>query len=225
MRATGRYRMVIHVLVADDSEIVRRGIGDVLESADDVHVVAQAWDGRSAVDAARQFSPDVALLDIRMPGMDGLAATREIRALPVPPRVIILTMFGEDEHVDTAVQAGASGFLLKDTPPEDLLRAVRQVAAGKGALDPAVTGRVMEQLAEHGVRLTEAEQSALAKLTEREVDVLRLIGRGLSNADIGAALHVSEGTVKGQVSRLLAKIGAANRVQAARLAYRAGLER
>ncbi|MFJ6122760.1 response regulator transcription factor [Streptomyces sp. NPDC092129] len=119
VRATGRYRMVIHVLVADDSEIVRRGIGDVLESADDVHVVAQAWDGRSAVDAARQFSPDVALLDIRMPGMDGLAATREIRALPVPPRVIILTMFGEDEHVDTAVQAGASGFLLKDTPPEE----------------------------------------------------------------------------------------------------------
>ncbi|TLQ43167.1 response regulator [Streptomyces marianii] len=199
--------MVIHVLIADDSEIVRRGLSDIVEAGDDLHVVAQAWDGRSAVNATRQFSPDVALLDIRMPGMDGLEATREIRALPRPPRVLILTMFGADEYVDEAVQAGVSGFLLKDTPPEDLLRAVRQVAEGKAALDPAVTGRVLEQLAGQSARLTVGEQQVLDSLTERDLRVLRLIARGLSNADIGTALHISEGTVKGQVSRLLAKLG------------------
>ncbi|MFD3477485.1 response regulator [Streptomyces sp. NPDC058695] len=217
--------MVIHVLVADDSEIVRRGLSDILSSADDIHVVDQAWDGRSAVDAARRLRPDVALLDIRMPGTDGIAATRELQALPDPPRVLILTMFAEDEYVDEAVSAGASGFLLKDTPPEELLRSVRLVAAGKSTLDPSVTGRVMEQLAQHAIRLTTDEQQALDSLTAREREILGLIGRGMSNADIGKELHASEGTVKNQVSRLLAKIGAANRVQAARLAYRAGMER
>jgi DNA-binding NarL/FixJ family response regulator len=217
--------MVIHVLVADDSEIVRRGLSDILSSADDIHVVDQAWDGRSAVDAARRLRPDVALLDIRMPGMDGIAATRELQALPDPPRVLILTMFAEDEYVDEAVSAGASGFLLKDTPPEELLRSVRLVAAGKSTLDPSVTGRVMEQLAQHAIRLTTQEQQALDSLTAREREILGLIGRGMSNANIGRELHASEGTVKNQVSRLLAKIGADNRVQAARLAYRAGMER
>ncbi|MFB7418859.1 response regulator [Streptomyces sp. NPDC056210] len=217
--------MVIHVLVADDSEIVRRGLSDILSSADDIHVVDQAWDGRSAVDAARRLRPDVALLDIRMPGMDGIAATRELQALPDPPRVLILTMFAEDEYVDEAVSAGASGFLLKDTPPEELLRSVRLVAAGKSTLDPSVTGRVMEQLAQHAVRLTTREQQALESLTAREREILGLIGRGMSNADIGKELHASEGTVKNQVSRILSKIGADNRVQAARLAYRAGMER
>ncbi|MFB7756252.1 response regulator, partial [Streptomyces sp. NPDC056121] len=216
--------MVIHVLVADDSEIVRRGLSDILSSADDIHVVDQAWDGRSAVDAARRLRPDVALLDIRMPGMDGIAATRELQALPDPPRVLILTMFAEDEYVDEAVSAGASGFLLKDTPPEELLRSVRLVAAGKSTLDPSVTGRVMEQLAQHAVRLTTREQQALESLTAREREILGLIGRGMSNADIGKELHASEGTVKNQVSRILSKIGADNRVQAARLAYRAGME-
>ncbi|MFH8735705.1 response regulator [Streptomyces sp. NPDC017964] len=217
--------MVIHVLVADDSEIVRRGLSDILSSADDIHVVDQAWDGRSAVDAARRLRPDVALLDIRMPGMDGIAATHELQALPDPPRVLILTMFAEDEYVDEAVSAGASGFLLKDTPPEELLRSVRLVAAGKSTLDPSVTGRVMEQLAQHAIRLTTDEQQALDSLTAREREILGLIGRGMSNAGIGKELHASEGTVKNQVSRLLAKIGADNRVQAARLAYRAGMER
>ncbi|MEU5055017.1 response regulator transcription factor [Streptomyces sp. NPDC021470] len=216
---------MIHVLVADDSEIVRRGLSDILSSADDIHVVDQAWDGRSAVDAARRLRPDVALLDIRMPGMDGIAATRELQALPDPPRVLILTMFAEDEYVDEAVSAGASGFLLKDTPPEELLRSVRLVAAGKSTLDPSVTGRVMEQLAQHAVRLTTREQQALESLTAREREILGLIGRGMSNADIGKELHASEGTVKNQVSRILSKIGADNRVQAARLAYRAGMER
>ncbi|MFE6040577.1 response regulator [Streptomyces sp. NPDC056452] len=216
---------MINVLVADDSEIVRRGLGDILASADDIHVVAQAWDGRSAVDAASRLNPDVALVDIRMPGMDGLAATRELRALRVPPQVLILTMFAEDEYVDEAIRAGASGFLLKDTPPEELLRSVRLVAAGEATLDPSVTGRVMDQLAQHSVQLTTQEQRALESLTGREREILGLIGRGLPNAGIGAVLHVSEGTVKNQVSRLLTKIGAENRVQAARLAYRAGMER
>ncbi|MEU8485960.1 response regulator transcription factor [Streptomyces sp. NPDC048641] len=214
---------MIQVLVADDSEIVRRGLSNILASADDIHVVAEAWDGRSAVDAARSLNPDVALLDIRMPGMDGLAATRELQALPAPPRVLILTTFAADEYVDEAVQSGASGFLLKDAPPEELLRSVRLIAAGGATLDPSVTGRVMEQLAQHAVRLTEQEQRSLDALTGREREVLGLIGRGLSNAAIGAALHVSEGTVKNQVSRLLTKVGADNRVQAARLAFRAGL--
>ncbi|MFD4692171.1 response regulator [Streptomyces sp. NPDC058463] len=216
---------MINVLVADDSEIVRRGLGEILASADDIHVVAQAWDGRSAVDAASRLNPDVALVDIRMPGMDGLAATRELRALPVPPRVLILTMFAEDEYVDEAIRAGAGGFLLKDTPPEELLRSVRLVAAGEATLDPSVTGRVMDQLAQHSVRLTTQEQRALESLTGREREILGLIGRGLPNAGIGEVLHISEGTVKNQVSRLLTKIGAENRVQAARLAYRAGMER
>ncbi|WP_274918004.1 response regulator [Streptomyces sp. WZ-12] len=216
---------MIQVLVADDSEIVRRGLSDVLESSGELHVVAQVWDGRSAVEAARRFSPDVALVDIRMPGMDGLKATRELAALPHPPRVVILTTFGEDEYVDEAVRAGASGFLLKDTPPNDLIRAIRDVAAGKATLDPAVTGRVLDALARQSPQLTPHEEEALSSLTERELQVLRLVGRGLSNADIGKALHLAEGTVKGQVSRLLTKLGADNRVQAARLAYRAGLER
>ncbi|MFF4602919.1 response regulator [Streptomyces sp. NPDC001339] len=216
---------VIQVLVADDSEIVRRGLSEVIEASGDLHVVAQAWDGRSAVEAARRFSPDVALVDIRMPGMDGLTATRELRALPRPPRVVILTTFGEDEYVDEAVRVGASGFLVKDTPPEELVRAVRQVAEGKAALDPAVTGRVLDALAEQVPRLSAEEKAALASLTDRELEVVRLVGRGLSNTDIGAALHITEGTVKGQVSRLMAKLGADNRVQVARLAYRAGLDR
>ncbi|MEU8567165.1 response regulator transcription factor [Streptomyces pathocidini] len=216
---------VTNVLVVDDSEIVRRGLTDVIDSSGDLYVIAEAWNGHSAVDAARRCSPDVVLMDVRMPGMDGLTATRELRALGIPPHVIVLTMFGEDDYVDEAVRAGASGFLLKDTPPEELLRAIRQVAAGNAMLDPAVTSRILHTLADQGPRVTNAEEAALAGLTTREVDVLRLVARGLSNADIGAQLHSTEGTVKGQVSRLLTKLGVDNRVQAARLAYRSGLER
>ncbi|MEU4269532.1 response regulator transcription factor [Streptomyces sp. NPDC026092] len=215
---------MISVLVADDSEIVRRGLSEILASADDIHVVGQAWDGHSAVDLARRMSPDVALVDIRMPGMDGLAATRELRALPAAPRVLILTTFGADEYVEEAIAAGAGGFLLKNSPPEELLRAVRYVATGQGILDPAVTGWVMEQVAQQSTRLTVEEQGLLDGLSDKERRLLGLIGRGLSNAGIGEEIHASEGTVKNQVSRLLAKIGADNRVQAARLAYRAGLE-
>ncbi|MBF9072777.1 response regulator transcription factor [Streptacidiphilus sp. NEAU-YB345] len=213
---------MVHVLVADDSELVRRGLVDVLESSDELHVVAQAWDGRSAVDAARSASPDVALVDIRMPGLDGLAATREMRGLPRPPRVLILTTFAEDEYVREALEAGASGFLLKDTPPRELIRAVVQVAEGLTPLDPAVAGQVVESFT--GIaRLSAAEQEMVASLAPREVELIGMIGHGWSNAQIAAALHVAEGTAKSQVSRLLTKIGAENRVQAARLAIRAGL--
>ncbi|MFC5800423.1 response regulator [Streptomyces formicae] len=211
-------------MVVDDSEIVRRGLSDVIESCDDLHVVAEAWDGRSAVDAARRYSPDVALVDIRMPGMDGIKATQELHSLPFPPRVIILTTFSEDEYVDEAVRAGAVGFLLKETPPQELIRAVRDVAQGKATLDPAVTRRVLTTLARQSPSLTPREKSALESLNERELEVLRLVGRGLSNAEIGKSVYVTEGTVKAQVSRLLTKLGLSNRVQAARLAYRAGLE-
>ncbi|MFI6056405.1 response regulator [Streptomyces violascens] len=216
---------MIQVLVCDDSELVRRGLSEVINASGDLHVVAQAWDGRSAVDYARRYSPDLALLDIRMPGMDGLTATRQITGLPRPPRVVILTTFCEDEYVDEAVRAGAAGFLLKDTPPDILLRALRLVAAGHATLDPAVTGHVLRALSENSLQVSPTESKTLDALTERDIQLLRLIGRGLTNADIGATLHLTEGTVKGRVSRLLAKIGADNRVQAARLAYRAGLER
>ncbi|MFC5905088.1 response regulator transcription factor [Streptomyces zhihengii] len=216
--------MVVSVIIADDSEIVRRGLGDILASAADVHVVGQAWDGRSAVDMARRTSPDVALMDIRMPGMDGLTATRELRALPVPPAILILTSFGGDAYVDEALRAGAHGFLLKDSPPEELLRAVRHVARGHGVLDPVVAGPLLERFAERDTLLTDQEQRILDSLSDKDRRLLALIGRGLANAEIGELTHASEGTVKNQVSRLLRKIGAENRVRAARFAYRAGLE-
>ncbi|PNE39875.1 response regulator [Streptomyces noursei] len=215
---------MINVVVADDSEIVRRGLSEIIDAGADLHVIAQAWDGHSAVEAARRYAPDIVLLDIRMPGMDGLTAARHIRELPQAPRVIILTTFSEDEYVDEAIRAGACGFLLKDTPPPHLLHALREVAAGKATLDPAVTGRILSTFADQAPRISPAEERLLATLTERDITLLRLIARGLSNADIGTTLHLAEGTVKGQVSRLFSKIGADNRVQAARLAYRAGLE-
>ncbi|MGW5122011.1 response regulator [Streptomyces noursei] len=211
-------------MVADDSEIVRHGLSEIIDTSEGLHVIAQAWDGHSAIEAARRYAPDIVLLDIRMPGMDGLTATRHIRDLPQPPRVVILTTFSDDDYVDEAVRAGACGFLLKDTPPPQLLHALREVAAGKAALDPAVTGRILSALAEQAPRISPTEARLLASLTNREIQLLRLIGQGLSNAEIGATLHLAEGTVKGQISRLFTKIGADNRVQAARLAYRAGLE-
>lgn len=215
---------MINIVVADDSEIVRHGLSEIIDTSEGLHVIAQAWDGHSAIEAARRYAPDIVLLDIRMPGMDGLTATRHIRDLPQPPRVVILTTFSDDDYVDEAVRAGACGFLLKDTPPPQLLHALREVAAGKAALDPAVTGRILSALAEQAPRISPTEARLLASLTNREIQLLRLIGQGLSNAEIGATLHLAEGTVKGQISRLFTKIGADNRVQAARLAYRAGLE-
>ncbi|GAA0346775.1 response regulator transcription factor [Streptomyces blastmyceticus] len=223
--------MVVSVLVVDDSEIMRRGLAEVLEASRDVHVVGQAWDGHSAVEAARQFVPDVALVDIRMPGMDGLTATRRLRLLPRPPFVVILTMFGEDEYLVEALDAGVSGFLLKNTPPDQLVRAILLVAQGHSMVDPAVTGRIMQlatarrQAEAGGPELTGDERVVLASLGERDRELLVLIGQGQSNAQIAGQLGAGEGTVRGQVSRLLSRLGLDNRVQAALLAYRAGLSR
>lgn len=223
--------MVVSVLVVDDSEIMRRGLAEVLEASRDVHVVGQAWDGRSAIEAARQFVPDVALVDIRMPGMDGLTATRQLRALARPPFVVILTMFGEDEYLAEALEAGVSGFLLKNTPPDQLVRAILLVAQGHSMVDPAVTGRVMQlaiarnQPDAGGQELTGVEMTMLGTLGDRDRQLLALIGQGQSNTEIAEHMDVSEGTVRGQVSRLMGRLGLDNRVQMALLAYRAGLSR
>ncbi|GAA1371992.1 response regulator transcription factor [Catellatospora chokoriensis] len=215
---------MIKVMIVDDNDIIRRGLRTIIDAADDLRVVADAGDGRSAIEAARRARPDIALVDIRMPGMDGLTATRRLLELDTPPHVIILTTFNTDEYVDEAIRSGAAGFLLKDSPPEELLRALRAVHEGHAMLDPAVTRQVIDAIADQAPRLSPQEKAQLESLTAREVDVLRLIGRGLSNADIGAELFMTEGTVKGYVSAILTKLAAENRVQAARVAYRAGLD-
>jgi DNA-binding NarL/FixJ family response regulator len=216
--------MTIRVLLVDDEALVRGGLRMILESADDLEVVGEADDGTEAVDAVRRHRPDVVLMDVRMPGLDGLSAAAQVLQLPDPPSVVILTTFGLDQYVFAALEAGASGFLLKDTPPRDLIAAVRVVAAGEAMLSPAVTRSLIGHFA--GSRATSRRDAAAAKvgrLTEREAEVLLSVGRGLSNAEIGRELFLSEATVKAHVSRLLTKLGAANRVQVAILAHDAGL--
>jgi DNA-binding NarL/FixJ family response regulator len=213
---------VIKVLLVDDEELVRSGLRMILGTAEDIEVVDECADGARAVDAVRRHRPDVVLLDIRMPGMNGLVALERMRALPDPPRVAVLTTFDVDEYVSQALRLGASGFLLKDTEPNQLVRAVRDIAAGGAVLDPGVASRLLMALA-HGHRSAGPARQLLAGLSDREREVLTLLGRGLSNAEIGGALHLSEATVKGYVSSVLGKIGATNRVQAALVAFRAGL--
>jgi DNA-binding NarL/FixJ family response regulator len=216
--------MSIRVLLVDDEELVRFGLRTVLEAAGDFAVVGEAGDGAAAVRAAHELRPDVVLIDIRMPVMDGLAATREILALPQPPQVCVLTTFHVDEYVYGALAAGAAGFLLKDTPPREIAAAVRAVADGTAALSPAVTNTLIRSYVDRAATPRRAgARSRLAELSEREVDVLKLVGRGESNAEIGRQLFVSEATVKTYVSRLLAKLELANRTQAAILAHEAGL--
>lgn len=181
-------------MIVDDNDIIRRGLRTIIDAGEDMQVVADAADGRSALEAARRARPDIALVDIRMPGMDGLTATRELLRLERPPRVIILTTFNTDEYVDEAIHSGAAGFLLKDSPPEELLRALRAVHEGHAMLDPAVTRQVIDAIADRSPRLDPDERARLDSLTAREVDVLRLIGRGLSNAGIGGELFMTEGT-------------------------------
>src|ERR1700712_2921705 len=192
----------------------------ILESADDISVVGEADDGADAVEAVRRSQPDVVLMDVRMPRLDGLAATVAVRALGAAPAVVILTTFDLDDFVFRALQAGAAGFLLKDTPPLDLMQAVRVVASGESLLSPAVTRWLIAHFAAdpHGAR-EEATRTRLAGLTEREVEVLAAVGRGLSNAEIGTGLFMSEATVKAYVSRLFTKLDLANRVQLAILAH------
>jgi DNA-binding NarL/FixJ family response regulator len=205
---------VIKVILADDEDLVRSGLRMILGSAEDIEVVAECDDGMLVADLARRHRPQVVLLDIRMRTTDGLTALRRLCALPDPPAVAMLTTFDVDDYVSEALRLGASGFLLKDTEPAQLVKAVRDLARGGAVLLAAVA---------NGERAAEPARRLLTVLSDREREVLALIGQGMSNAEIGGTLHLSEATVKGYVSAVLGKIGAANRVQAALVAYRGGL--
>jgi DNA-binding NarL/FixJ family response regulator len=212
--------MTIKVLVADDQSMVRAGFRMLLSQEPDIEVVGEASNGREAVDKAARFGPNVILMDIRMPELDGLEATRRILAADAGARVLVLTTFDLDEYVYEALQAGASGFVLKDDPPEQLLAAIRTVAEGHALLSPAVTKRVIREF----TRIHRpAAPKGLDELTEREREVLSLIAEGRSNAEIGEALFIGETTVKTHVTHVLQKLDVRDRVQAVVLAYQAGL--
>jgi DNA-binding NarL/FixJ family response regulator len=214
---------VIRVLLADDQTMVRAGFRLILSAEPDIAVVGEAADGVEAVAAARRLRPDVTLMDIRMPRLDGISATRRLAEAPAVTRVVVLTTFDVDSHVYDALRAGASGFLLKNAPPEELVQAIRLVADGGALLDPAVTRRVIEEFARSPAPGPVPPE--VGGLTERELEVLHLVARGLSNAEIAARLVVSEATVKTHVARLLAKLGLRDRVQAVVYAYERGLVR
>ena len=212
------------LLLVDDDALVRAGLRMILSSAEDLEVVGEASNGAEAVEAVAAHRPDVVLMDVRMPGVDGLTAAGQITGRPGAPAVIMLTTFDLDEYVFQALQAGAMGFLLKDTPPRELVGAVRVVAAGEAMLSPTVTRRLVGHFAADAVSpRRQRAQERLRTLTERETEVLAAVGRGLSNADIGRELYMSEATVKTHVSRLLTKLDATNRVQVAIVAHDAGL--
>jgi DNA-binding NarL/FixJ family response regulator len=215
---------VISVLLVDDEALVRVGLRMILETADDLTVVGDADDGHAAIDAVDRYRPDVVLMDIRMPRLDGLAATAAIRARPHPPAVVVLTTFDTDDDVFRALDAGAIGFLLKDTPPAELLRAIRLAAAGDAMLSPSVTRQVIHRFTAED--RTQRRREALARLdplTEREREVLVQIGLGHANAEIATNLYMGEATVKTHVSHLFDKLCVTNRVQLAIAAFRAGL--
>jgi DNA-binding NarL/FixJ family response regulator len=212
--------MSIRVLVADDQSMVRAGFRMLLSGEDDIEVIAEASNGLEAVDKAARFHPTVVLMDIRMPQLDGLEATRRILARDSNARILILTTFDLDEYVYEALRSGASGFVLKDDPPEQLIAAVRVVADGEALLSPAITKRVIKQFA----RIPRPEPPRqLDELTERELDVFRLIARGLSNAEIARELYISDTTVKTHITHILLKLNLRDRVQAVVLAYETGL--
>ena len=214
--------MTIRVLIADDQELVRTGFRVIVNDEPDMEVVAEAGDGRQALEAVRKRRPDVVLMDIRMPNLDGIEATRLIAGeLPRPPRVLILTTFDLDEYVYEALRAGASGFLLKDAGAQELLQAVRVVASGDALLAPAITRRLIEDFARRPP--ASPQPAALADLTPRELEVLHLIARGLSNADIARELVVSDATIKTHVARIFSKLDLHDRAQAVVLAYETGL--
>jgi DNA-binding NarL/FixJ family response regulator len=212
---------VIRILLADDQTLVRDGFRSILEREPDLEVIGEAGEGQQAVETSRRLRPDVVLMDIRMPVMDGLEATRRLLADPDPPRILVVTTFDRDEYVYQALKAGASGFLLKDIRSGQLREAIRTVAAGESLLSPAITRRLIEDY----VRRPPPGQppSQLAELTERELEVLRLLGRGLSNQEIAATLVVSEHTARTHVGHILSKLGLRDRVQAVVLAYECGL--
>ena len=214
--------MSIRVLICDDQALVRAGFRAILELQDDIEVVGEAENGAEAVALAERRSPDVILMDIRMPVLDGVEATRRLVAGGSPARILVLTTFDLDEYVHAAIRAGASGFLLKDVTSSTLLEAIRIVAGGDALLAPSVTRRLLERFASTLPR-RDVSTEALAALTARETDVLRLLAGGLSNAEIAAELVVSEATVKTHISSLLRKLGLRDRVQAVILAYETGL--
>jgi DNA-binding NarL/FixJ family response regulator len=212
--------MPIRVLVADDQSMVRAGFRMLLAGQEDIEVVAEASNGLEAVEKADRYRPTVVLMDIRMPELDGLEATRRILAADDTARILILTTFDLDEYVYEGLRAGASGFVLKDDPPEQLLAAIRTVAGGDALLSPAITKRVIKQF----TRIPQpAPPRELEDLTERELDVFRLVSRGLSNAEIGQELHISDTTVKTHITHILQKLDLRDRVQAVVLAYETGI--
>jgi DNA-binding NarL/FixJ family response regulator len=212
---------MIRVLVADDQELVRSGFRLILDLADGIEVVGEAADGREAVGLAKELQPDVVLMDVRMPELDGIEATRRLRVAGLEARVLVLTTFDLDEYVYAAVRAGASGFLLKDAPREQLVTAVRTVARGEALLAPAITQRLIERFVSRPSPRDAAPE--LGELSGRELEVLRLLARGLSNAEIAAELVVGEATVKTHVAHVLRKLGLRDRVQAVVFAYENGV--
>lgn len=211
---------MIDVLVVDDDSLMRAGLRMIIEQSSDIAVGGEAADGSEAVVAARRHRPDVVVMDVRMPVMDGIEATRHITDAGDKPRVLILTTFELDEYVFRALQAGASGFLLKRSPPEQLLEAIRTVAAGDGLLAPSVTRRL---IAEFAGRPERREDPRFADLTDRERQVLREVARGLTNGELSESLYISENTVKTHIKRILLKLGARDRVQAVVMAFEGGL--
>jgi DNA-binding NarL/FixJ family response regulator len=214
--------MTITVILADDQALVRRGFRLILEAEPDIEVIAEAEDGQQAIDAVRRHRPAMVLMDIQMPGLDGLEATRRILT-PAgnQTRVLILTTFERDDYVFEALQIGASGFLLKTAPPEDLLTAVRVVSRGEALLSPSVTRRVIQEVTRHQRRAPRSPD--LDRLTQRELEVLRLLAEGRSNAEIAAELYLSEATVKTHTSSILSKLGLRDRVQVVIFAYKQGI--
>jgi DNA-binding NarL/FixJ family response regulator len=217
--------MTVRVVIADDQQLVRTGFRMILESEADIEVVGEAGDGRQAISVVRQSHPDVVLMDIRMPGLDGIEATRQLTSASQhpPTRVLILTTFDLDEYVFDALRCGASGFLLKDSPATQLADAVRVVASGEALLAPKITRRLIEEFAAATTSRQLPRPAAMGELTPRELDVFRLVATGMSNAEIAAALVIGETTVKTHVTRLLMKLSLRDRVQAVVLAYDTGI--
>ncbi|GAA4896464.1 response regulator [Streptomonospora salina] len=213
---------MIRTILVDDEQLVRSGLRMILDSAEDVDVVGEAEDGDAGVELAARLEPDVVLLDIRMPGADGLTAAASVAQLPRPPKVVLLTTFDLDEYVHRALRAGAVGFLLKDTPPRDLVGAVRTVEEGNAMLAPSITKRMLERFTVSASDTAAEAARRLQVLSDRERDVLVAVAGGMSNAEAGRSLGMREATVKAHVSSILAKLGMGNRVQAAILAHDAG---
>ncbi|MDN5686573.1 MAG: response regulator transcription factor [Brachybacterium sp.] len=214
---------VTRVGLIDDDSLVRAGLAMILGADPALEVVGQGSDGSEAVTLVQKHRPDVLLMDVRMPGLDGIAATKAVTALPSPPKIVMLTTFDMDEYVFQALEAGASGFLLKDTPPQELARAVHVVAGGEAMLSPTVTRRMLSHFSEANPGTRQDRHPGLDQLTDRETEVLGAVGAGLSNAQIGMRLFMSEATVKAHVSKIFAKLDSTNRVQIAIIAHEAGL--